>query len=104
MPALGPSLSVIGNNFLASCLSNFWPNTLPLHCPDRTSRPSHQKHLSLSFSPLLNFTMSLSAPGGPINPEEADNYEEIEKQFAVKGALGRLACERLHTQCGTIDS
>ncbi|EMC94701.1 hypothetical protein BAUCODRAFT_124300 [Baudoinia panamericana UAMH 10762] len=28
--------------------------------------------------------MSLSAPGGPINPEEADNFEEIEKQFAVK--------------------
>ncbi|SMY24382.1 unnamed protein product [Zymoseptoria tritici ST99CH_1A5] len=30
--------------------------------------------------------MSLSAPGGapPINAEEADNYEEIEKQFAVK--------------------
>lgn len=32
--------------------------------------------------------MSLSGPGGPINPEEADNYEEIEKQFAVKGAIG----------------
>ncbi|KAK3075923.1 ATP-dependent permease [Teratosphaeriaceae sp. CCFEE 6253] len=28
--------------------------------------------------------MSLSAPGGPINAEEADNFEEIEKQFAVK--------------------
>ena len=29
--------------------------------------------------------MSLNAPGGPINAEEADNFEEIEKQFAVKG-------------------
>ncbi|KAK5111138.1 hypothetical protein LTR62_005337 [Meristemomyces frigidus] len=30
--------------------------------------------------------MALSAPEGapPINPEETDNYEEIEKQFAVK--------------------
>ncbi|CAK3894166.1 hypothetical protein BAUCODRAFT_124300 [Lecanosticta acicola] len=28
--------------------------------------------------------MSLSGPGGPINPEETDNFEEIEKQFAVK--------------------
>ncbi|QIW97572.1 hypothetical protein AMS68_003090 [Peltaster fructicola] len=28
--------------------------------------------------------MSLTAPGGPINPEHADNFEEIEKQFAVK--------------------
>ncbi|KAK3629492.1 hypothetical protein LTR56_006462 [Elasticomyces elasticus] len=28
--------------------------------------------------------MSLSAPGGPIDPEKADNFEEIEKQFAVK--------------------
>lgn len=28
--------------------------------------------------------MALSAPGGPINPEQADNFEEIEKQFAVK--------------------
>lgn len=28
--------------------------------------------------------MALNAPGGPINAEEADNFEEIEKQFAVK--------------------
>ncbi|KAK5123376.1 hypothetical protein LTR85_002808 [Meristemomyces frigidus] len=29
--------------------------------------------------------MALAGPGGlPINPEEQDNYEEIEKQFAVK--------------------
>jgi hypothetical protein len=37
-------------------------------------------------------TMSLSAPGGapPINAETADNYEEIEKQFAVKGAPLRM--------------
>ncbi|TKA81197.1 hypothetical protein B0A55_02633 [Friedmanniomyces simplex] len=28
--------------------------------------------------------MSLSAPGGAIDPEKADNFEEIEKQFAVK--------------------
>lgn len=25
------------------------------------------------------------ATNAPINPEEADNFEEIEKQFAVKG-------------------
>ena len=30
--------------------------------------------------------MSLSGPAGPINPEEAENFEDIEKQFAVKGA------------------
>ncbi|EME48598.1 hypothetical protein DOTSEDRAFT_67590 [Dothistroma septosporum NZE10] len=28
--------------------------------------------------------MSLSGPAGPINAETADNFEEIEKQFAVK--------------------
>ncbi|KAF2486640.1 P-loop containing nucleoside triphosphate hydrolase protein [Neohortaea acidophila] len=28
--------------------------------------------------------MSLTSPAGPINPDEAPNYEEIEKQFAVK--------------------
>ncbi len=35
----------------------------------------------------LIFTMSLSAPGGLIDPEKADNFEDIEKQFAVKGTL-----------------
>ena len=29
--------------------------------------------------------MALSSPAGPINPEDAENFEEIEKQFAVKG-------------------
>jgi hypothetical protein len=29
--------------------------------------------------------MSLSAPGGPINPDHTENFEDIEKQFAVKG-------------------
>lgn len=30
--------------------------------------------------------MSLNGPDGAVlNPEEADNFEEIEKQFAVKG-------------------
>ena len=29
--------------------------------------------------------MPLTSPAGPINPEGAENYEEIEKQFAVKG-------------------
>lgn len=43
--------------------------------------------------------MSLQAPGGPINPEEADNYEEIEKQFAVKGARW----QDIWTQCKTAD-
>lgn len=31
--------------------------------------------------------MSLNTSAGPINAETADNNEEIEKQFAVKGAL-----------------
>lgn len=31
--------------------------------------------------------MSLTSPAGPINPDEAPNYEEIEKQFAVKGEI-----------------
>lgn len=29
--------------------------------------------------------MALDSPAGPINPDLQDNYEEIEKQFAVKG-------------------
>lgn len=29
---------------------------------------------------------ALGPPGAQLNPEQADNYEEIEKQFAVKGA------------------
>jgi hypothetical protein len=29
--------------------------------------------------------MALSSPAGPIDAETADNFEEIEKQFAVKG-------------------
>ena len=29
--------------------------------------------------------MALSGPAGPIDPENTENYEEIEKQFAVKG-------------------
>ena len=29
--------------------------------------------------------MSLTSPAGAINPDEAPNSEEIEKQFAVKG-------------------
>jgi hypothetical protein len=29
--------------------------------------------------------MALTSPAGPIDPETADNFEEIEKQFAVKG-------------------
>jgi len=29
-------------------------------------------------------TMSLTSPAGPIDPNQADNFEEIEKQFAVK--------------------
>ncbi|TKA32475.1 hypothetical protein B0A50_01583 [Salinomyces thailandicus] len=28
--------------------------------------------------------MALSGPAGPIDPNETDNFEEIEKQFAVK--------------------
>jgi hypothetical protein len=29
--------------------------------------------------------MSVQTPNGPINGENADNFEDIEKQFAVKG-------------------
>lgn len=29
--------------------------------------------------------MALDSPAGPIDPELQENYEEIEKQFAVKG-------------------
>jgi hypothetical protein len=29
--------------------------------------------------------MSVATPNGPINAENADNFEDIEKQFAVKG-------------------
>lgn len=29
--------------------------------------------------------MSVQTPNGPINAENADNFEDIEKQFAVKG-------------------
>ncbi|KAG9378635.1 hypothetical protein A1F94_010404 [Pyrenophora tritici-repentis] len=32
--------------------------------------------------------MSLAGPAGmPINPEETENFEDIEKQFAVKGTM-----------------
>jgi hypothetical protein len=30
--------------------------------------------------------MSLGQPGVPLDAEHADNFEDIEKQFAVKGA------------------
>lgn len=30
--------------------------------------------------------MSLGPPGAQLAPEQADNFEDIEKQFAVKGA------------------
>jgi hypothetical protein len=30
--------------------------------------------------------MSLGPAGAQLNPEHADNFEDIEKQFAVKGA------------------
>jgi len=40
--------------------------------------------------------MSLSAPGGPIDPEQADNFEEIEKQFAVKGGHALVVHDRRH--------
>jgi len=37
--------------------------------------------------------MSLGQPGVPLDAEHADNFEDIEKQFAVKGAQPRLAFE-----------
>lgn len=29
--------------------------------------------------------MALDSPAGPVDPDLSENYEEIEKQFAVKG-------------------
>lgn len=37
--------------------------------------------------------MSLGQPGVPLDAEHADNFEDIEKQFAVKGAQPRPAFE-----------
>lgn len=37
--------------------------------------------------------MSLGQPGVPLDAEHADNFEDIEKQFAVKGAQHRSAFE-----------
>jgi len=35
--------------------------------------------------------MSLGAPGVPLDAEHADNFEDIEKQFAVKGVHAHTA-------------
>ena len=35
--------------------------------------------------------MSLGQPGVPLDAEHADNFEDIEKQFAVKGARVYIA-------------
>ena len=54
--------------------------------PRRQVRRSEQyPYISPStYYPTEN--MALSGPGGiPINAEQADNFEDIEKQFAVKG-------------------
>ena len=37
----------------------------------------------------INANMSVATPNGPINAENADNFEDIEKQFAVKGELSQ---------------
>lgn len=37
--------------------------------------------------------MSLTSPAGQINPDDAPNSEDIEKQFAVKGASLPLAID-----------
>ena len=47
---------------------------------NRSRRRPHNK--------LQHQKMALSSPAGPIDAETADNFEEIEKQFAVKGELG----------------
>lgn len=36
--------------------------------------------------PIAYPNMSLGQPGVPLDAEHADNFEDIEKQFAVKGA------------------
>lgn len=49
-----------------------------------------QQHSSILKRHRLTETNMALLPGEgvpPINPEEADNFEEIEKQFAVKGRL-----------------
>jgi len=35
--------------------------------------------------------MSLGPPGAQITEEQADNFEDIEKQFAVKGIIAHVA-------------
>lgn len=46
--------------------------------------------------------MSLSGPAGPINAETADNFEEIEKQFAVKGATAPQSGIIVPTNVGSV--
>ena len=38
-----------------------------------------------------NARMSVQTPNGTISAENADNFEDIEKQFAVKGEPGKIA-------------
>jgi hypothetical protein len=65
-----------------------------VHC----ARPTNTSHAATLPSPnpnthripLAPVKMSLGQPGVPLDAEHADNFEDIEKQFAVKGA-------RIHT-------
>jgi hypothetical protein len=53
------------------------------------------KFASTKFTLRQHNIMSLSAPGGPINPDYTENFEDIEKQFAVKGqGLKRVQDQR----------
>ena len=40
--------------------------------------------------------VALSSPAGPINPDETENFEEIEKQFAVKGEQAGVPSRLAH--------
>jgi len=57
-------------------------------CCKTSSRPATEEESSLPLASTTfsyTFAMSLQTAAGPINAEDADNFEEIEKQFAVKG-------------------
>lgn len=56
-------------------------NTLCLPACDS----AQQTNYTLFERPLQIAIMSLGPAGLQLNPEEADNFEDIEKQFAVKG-------------------
>lgn len=60
------------------------------HCQSLSSSTfagRHDCHLETGNSYSIDMALRPGEGAPPINPEEADNFEEIEKQFAVKGKL-----------------